>query len=117
MVVDQTWNVDGNLQFSIWNCVQTPERSLPQNRGETRDGGKTNEYEKDDTHTQQTGGEGGKMQSIYATERLEDETGGRGGNDKKQTARLGVGSILSTKTRDRVKRRRDFFITWLLNDY
>ena len=69
------------------------------------------------THTQQTGGEGGKMQSIYATERLEDETGGRGGNDKKQTARLGVGSILSTKTRDRVKRRRDFFITWLLNDY
>ena len=28
------------------------------------------------THTQQTGGEGGKMQSKYATERLEDETGG-----------------------------------------
>ena len=65
--MDQTWNVDGNLQFSIWNCVQTPERSLPQNRGETRDGGRTNEYEKDDTHT--TDGRRGRKNAEYICNR------------------------------------------------
>lgn len=54
--------------------------------------GRTNEYERM-THTQQGGREGGEMQSIYATQRLEYEN--RWVERQETNGSFGGGSILS----------------------